>query len=135
MTKTVYWYKFTYMYYFGSNKTLLFVYLFSSLGHDCCQALRDWLNHFPSQPLVPVKFQLLIFFMLSFRELRFVISFSSNLCLMIAQMFSIGTLEQRHHSWSDKALKGTIVNRALPYLNWGSLEITLTVSCRRPETV
>ena len=31
------------------------------------------------------------------------------------------------HTWSDKALKGTVVSRALPCLKWGSLEITLTV--------
>ena len=31
------------------------------------------------------------------------------------------------HTWSDKALKGTVVNRALAFLHGDSLEITLTV--------
>ena len=31
------------------------------------------------------------------------------------------------HSLSDKAFKGTVVNRALPSLHGGLLEITLTV--------
>ena len=37
-----------------------------------------------------------IFLMLSFRKLRFVISSSCNLCLMIAQMYSNGTMGQWH---------------------------------------
>ena len=31
------------------------------------------------------------------------------------------------HAWTDTTFKGTIVNRALPLLHRGSLEITLTV--------
>ena len=31
------------------------------------------------------------------------------------------------HTWSDKAFKGTVVNRELLSLHGGSLEITLTV--------
>ena len=31
------------------------------------------------------------------------------------------------HTWSDKAFKGNVVNRAAPFLHEGSLEITLTV--------
>ena len=38
--------------------------------------------------------------------------------------------KQKHgylfHTWSDKAFKGTVVNRTLPSLHGGSLEITLT---------
>ena len=38
--------------------------------------------------------------------------------------------KQKHgyliHVWSDKAFKGTVVNRTLPSLYGGSLEITLT---------
>jgi len=44
-------------------------------------------------------------------------------------------LKQKHgvliHSWSDKALKSTLVNRALPSLHGGSLEITLAVPSRQ----
>ena len=31
------------------------------------------------------------------------------------------------HTWSDKGIKGTVVNRAMPSMHRGSLEITLTV--------
>ena len=44
----------------------------------------------------------------------------------------INSLTKQKHAlliktWSDKALKGTVVNRTLPSLHEGSLEITLTV--------
>ena len=44
----------------------------------------------------------------------------------------INSLTKQKHAlliktWSDKALKGTVLNRTLPYLHEGSLEITLTV--------
>ena len=35
------------------------------------------------------------------------------------------------HTWSDNALKGTVVNRAWPSLHGESLEITLTVPLRK----
>ena len=39
--------------------------------------------------------------------------------------------EQKHayliYTWSDMDFKGTVVNRALPFLHEGSLKITLTV--------
>jgi len=31
------------------------------------------------------------------------------------------------HTWADKAFKGTVVNRVLSSLHWGSIEITRTV--------
>ena len=40
-------------------------------------------------------------------------------------------LKEKHelliHSWSDKALKGTIVNRIYPSINEGSLKIKIIV--------
>ena len=42
--------------------------------------------------------------------------------------------KQKHwvliHTWSNKAFEGTVVNRALPSLHGGSLEITLTVTLK-----
>ena len=35
------------------------------------------------------------------------------------------------HTWSETALKGTFVNRDMPYLHWESLEIKLTVPLRQ----
>ena len=35
------------------------------------------------------------------------------------------------HTWFDNATKGTVVNRALPWLNKGSLETTVTVLLSR----
>ena len=39
------------------------------------------------------------------------------------------------HTWSDKAFKGTVVNRALPSLSGVSLEITLTIPLRKLKIV
>ena len=44
----------------------------------------------------------------------------------------INSLKKQKHghllnTWSDKAFKGTVVNRTLPSLQGGLLEITLTV--------
>ena len=41
--------------------------------------------------------------------------------------FSINQHWYLKHTWSDKAFKGTVVNRALPSLYGGSVEIALTV--------
>ena len=43
---------------------------------------------------------------------------------------TLSNLKKRHylqHYWSDKGFKSTFVNRVLPSLHGGSLEITLTV--------
>ena len=46
--------------------------------------------------------------------------------------------EEKHwyliHTWSEKAFKGTVVNRALPFLHWESPQITLTVPLRNKPT-
>ena len=43
--------------------------------------------------------------------------------------------KQKHgyliYTWSDKAFKGAVVNRTLPFLHGGSLEITLTVPLKQ----
>ena len=90
MTKTVYWNKVIYIYTTlvqvssKSNIVLIifFEFLFSSLGDDSCQAPGDYLSHFSTQNTLSLSSFLHIFLMLSFRKLRFMISFSSNLCLM-----------------------------------------------------
>ena len=59
MTKTVYWYKVIYIFttlvevLSKSNFVLIvcFVYLFSALGDDSCQAPGDYLNNFSTQNL------------------------------------------------------------------------------------
>ena len=47
------------------------------------------------------------------------------------QMKIISLKKQKHwyliNTWSEKAFKGTVVNRALPSVDGGSLKITLTV--------
>ena len=52
-----------------------------------------------------------------------------------SQMKMNSLKKQKHgylnHTWSEKAFKGSLVNRGLPSLHKGSIEITLTVPLRK----
>ena len=52
-------------------------------------------------------------------------SFSKTLLVYFIYVYQ--KLQDIPKYWSDKCVKDTVVNRALPFLHGGSLEITLTV--------
>ena len=71
-------------------------------------------------------FKLLIFLSVYFCEFLHSVLFAEKLQMEISSG-NKGKQGYLKHTWPEKAFKGTVVNRALPFLHGGSLLITRTI--------